>query len=411
METELKLPYAELYTLEYPQNLTGWKKTERYVKQAMYEMHPGFSEESLWDYRTVRKKNSRNIRVCVLDRNYYIEKRMEKNGVRFYTEDTDGSRIKLFERKRFDERGDRRKISPGLSALCAVILAAIIILFIYQIKTKETEPSVIEEKAEQVFAEEALNAFDVMNGFAEVIKEHEGKITEVSFSASDKAYLKFSVYGCTVYPLILGLQEVEKDVQISCENVIYSDGKENFELNAKLILPPVSQTISDEMKLLELQTRMAQSLKENGIKLISSSSDSGTGRLCFNLECNRKNLPGINEMLNKTCMDNNLFTALFSETYGKEKDKVLIRLEAIRLEKKQKIQDRNIKESLSSVFESEDKKTAAMEKAESIKDIPHIIENPHPLWKKIGIVQNEGKNIFYYRTEDGKIETSEVNYE
>ncbi len=163
----------------------------------------------------------------------------------------------------------------------------------------------------------------------------------------------------------------------------------------------------EEIELLGMQDRISQKLKKMNSGLSSASADSGSGRLSFEMECERKELSRINNAVNHICLENNLFTTAFSEGVLGGKNRFLIRAEFICLAKEQKLSDVQTEESLSKLFEYE--METEVRKSSAVKN--GIDAKAVKSWKKIGSVNQNGKTLYYYRTEDGKIETSEVNYE
>lgn len=407
MEEELKLPYAECYSLEYPQKEAGRKRLYDFVKKSLYELHPGFGEESLWDYKTVKKGNVKIIKAVVLDRTYYIERRVSNGSAVFYIKDDEGKKISFFKKTAFNEKGEKKdKRLLFLIILAAVLFTGVLAVVCFT-GMREKEPPAIEEPSLPPASEKALNAFDEINRISKIINKHEGKISGVSFSAADKAYLVFSVSGCGMYELVSELADTEAEAQVLCDNVVYIDGKENFELKVELRLPQINQRSADESELLGIQNKIIQRLKEEEAGLVSASSELSSGRLLFEMVCEGKKLSKINSLLNKICQENSLFTASFSETASGEKNSFFIKAEFISLSDLQNLSDSGEEECLSALFEYVSENTP--EKLTSRKGLSEtrIVKG----WKKIGAVKKDGKDFYYYRTPEGNIESSEVDYE
>lgn len=406
MEVELKLPYAECYSFEYPQKRSERKRLDDFVKKSLCELHPGFGEESLWDYRLIKAAKERRIISCVVQKDFYLEKRIADRSISFYVKDRDGRKIRMFERSLFNEKGEKKKGHIFILIMIFSLVFIISLTAIHFVRVNKKLP-VLEVEIPEPVIQDALNAFDTINRFSKIIHEMKGKITEVVFSAGDKACLIFPVTGCESYELVSKLLQAEPSAEIRCENIVYSDTKENFELDIKLPLPPVKQKRMEEIELLEMQDRISQRLKEMEAGLLSASADSTSGRLSFEMECEGKELSKINNALNSICLENNLFTGTFSERASGGKNKFLIKAEFICLEEGQKLSDIQTEEILSQLFEYE--REAEVNKSSDVKKATDI--RAIKGWKKIGSVNKDGKTLYYYRTEEGKIETSEVNYE
>ena len=84
MEAELKLPYAERYDIDYPSKKLSKKEMEEYVQSRLTELHPGFGEKSLWDYTVLKNGGQKTVLAAVLERDFYIEKRLSDRKTRFF---------------------------------------------------------------------------------------------------------------------------------------------------------------------------------------------------------------------------------------------------------------------------------------------------------------------------------------
>ena len=406
MEEELKLPYAECYSLEYPQKVSGRKGVDDFVKKSLYELHPGFGEESLWDYKTVRKGSKKIIKAVVLDKTHYIERRVRDGNLVFYIH-ADGKKLCFFRKRDFNEKGERKNKRLVYLIILAVVLFTGVIAAVCITGMKEKEIPVQEEPSLPPVSEKALNAFDEINRVSKIINEHEGKISSVSFRAADKARLVFSLSGCGMYELVKDLADDDGEAQVLCDNVVYTGGKENFELKVELRLPQVNQRPLNETELLETQNKISQRLKDEDSGLVTASLDSASGRLSFELVCEGEKLSKINKVMNQLCLENNLFTASFLETASGEKNRFLIKADFIKLSDLQKLSDSGEEEFLSKLFEHESKNLPV-----NIPSEKRVSENRSVKgWKKIGAVKKDGKDFYYYRTPEGKIESSEVDYE
>lgn len=413
LETELKLPYAEHYSFKSPQKIFGKEKLDRYVKEELGKVHPGFNEDSLWDYRLVNAGNVKVVEAFVMDKDFYIEKRLADENISFVFCTEEGRKLSFFEKKKFNERGDVKK--GKLLLLIILAASAVALIFVFALlsfagnKNKET---VIEIRDEIEVTEDALNIFDLLNTCASVIEAQGGKIRSVSFSAVSGGIYKFSVTGCEPFSLITSIEESERNAECSCSNVIYTDGKENFELEIKIPVSRIIQKIRGENELLGKQNRIVQKLSTEKVTLVSAGCDKGSGRMSFVMECERKSLKRINEKLNQICENENLFTVSFEESVSDTEDLFFIRIELIELDENQGVKSTSVTEKLSEVFERtvNKKQSYSIRLDEENKTEKETLEKARG-WKKIGSVNKAGRILYYYRTPDGKIETSEEIYE
>lgn len=408
MEIKLSPPYAECYSLEYPQK--NYRRISDYVEERLGEVHPGFSKESLWDFKVTKEGGIKTISASVMDCDYYMEKRLSQRKVRFYMAGNPARKVFLFESSRFDIKGGRKKKSKLFlyAIIPAVFFAGLMcFLMLNQKEEKHIETEVYE--IPQIKA--ALNVFDTADKYADAIKKSGGSIRLVSFSSFSEGNFKFFVTGCKPYSLVKDITEKAETVSCSCNSVSYSQGKESFELDIKVKLPAVLQKNCSELELLEIQNQMAEELGNHDVKLLSSQADEASGRIMFLIECPGSSLQTLNVMLEETVRKRNLFTAFLEEEKAAGKDLFTVKTELIVLEEKQEVESPETAESLSLVFEKEEKSIKAVKNAEKRKAEGEEGSRKPSGWKKIGSVKKKGREFYYYRTEDGKIEISEADYE
>lgn len=408
METELKLPYAEVYRIKIPRKE---KCTESFVYKELLKLHPGFSEESLWDYKPLcsRKSSEKEIIAVVLERDFYIEKRALENNISFYVKN-EAKKIRLFSKFKFIRNGERRKIRiiPFVAAVAAFL--SLIILSLLGVKNFK-KPIVIEETVIEVQTEKALNVLELINHCAKIIETHKGIIKQLSFNAfsANAGSLVFSVTDCEPYSLIKDLNQIENILECSCGSIVYNNEKENFEIKANIKFAGLIQKTTEEMELFELQNELIQMLKEINVIPILSNVEKGSRKISFKLEVKESELKIVNEKLDALFYERNLFITDFLEAKGSSSNLYIINFEVIELDKNQGIKNISEEEKLSEIFEKD--KTA--KKVENIiqKQTEHKENIDIKNYKKIGSIQKDGKQFFYYRNDEGKIILSEDNYE
>lgn len=408
MESELILPHAERYSIDYPEKRMTGKELKAYVQGRLGELHPGFGEKSLWDFTVIKAGEKRRLEAAVLERDFYIEKRLTDRKSRFYIIGEDGRKYFLFQTNKFDEKGDRKK---KRYLWMAVAVFVIILLFFSALRfgTQGREKEEPEETVVSETVEDAVNVFDTVNQYASIIEGEGGKIKSVSLSAEGKLQVSISVSGCEPYSLVSEMLSLENTAACECDNVAYEGGKENFELKAELRGSQIRQKIPAEIELLELQKYITETLKESGAQMITAGCDSSSGRLSFLLECGKEKLSEANKVMNAVCLSANLFPLSFSEVLGGNRKGVTVRCELICLDESQRIREGNEDERLSLIFDFEEKHAEKVP-SQNEKVAPVMKENSEG-WKKIGSEVMDGKVFYYYRTVEGKIEVSEENYE
>lgn len=405
MEIELTVPYAECYSFEYPKPKLRRRKLYEYVKRCLMEVHPGFNEESLWDFRVVHFENKKVVKAAVINRDFYLEKRLSDRKTVFFTKDSGKNNVELFKRCAFDEKGERRKHRGYLIILFAMFIS-ITGFVIYTVSRTRSRSEVIYETETEEEITDAVNVFDILNYFAQIIEKSGGKAKLVQFNAHPGGRVIFSLYGCEPYSLVCELEKDEKVFECICENVIYSGEEENFEVRIGINLPSVVPDAREERELLMLQNCITQKIREAELMIQASSLENASGSVTVQMECSEEELKKLNELLNYICLEKNLFLSGLSEMRSEGKPEVSVKAEFIALNEKQKVLSEGREEKLSDILFGKKKALSTEKKTlEAKKNLKR--ENI----RKIGMVQKEGKVLYYYRTEEGKIEISEVDYE
>ena len=408
LEIQLNLPEAETYTLGFPPEFRGGKKLYEYVKQFLVENHPGFSEESLWDYRCIKKDGEKTVFAVVLEKDFYLEKTLSEKHVLFYAADESGKRVRFFRKKDFDGRGERKKKSVVWPVVFILIAAAAAVLLTVEMKrdgkAEEEEPQITYEKQ----TEEAVDGFDLFHRCAKVIENHGGKVKLVSYNTSaDQWMLDFSLSGCEPYSLVQDIEKHEDVKSAFYKSVVYEGGEEIFEVFCRINEGIVMQENLNENQLLYLQDCIVKRILESRGSLVTTSTDAGSGRISFEIECEGRNLGAVNEKLQEICREENLFITSFLQGPSGAKGRFLTVIEVVKLEKSQKLKKIVSEEKLSKIFdrEKDTEKNEVFGKEKSVKKNTDEAEvkQLRTDGKKIGSVRKEGKSYVYYRSEDGKV--------
>lgn len=401
METELTVLHAEIYDIPTAEGLYG-KKLASYVREALERMHPGFNEESLWDYAKVCKGGKKAIKACVCDKGFYMEKRLEDGSVRFYIKTSDGRKARLFPPYKFSSDGSRRKgsvfVIPALLflALCAMLLS---FLFLKDGAKAETE----ERMEVEIETEKLPDIMYLMNEAAGVVNALGGKTDSVQFAGTGGGELVMSVSDCSAKELASALDAVKEISGTQCGEVDFKDGTERFVIRIYTVLPSFMQKEAEEAELLELMERMTGSLKEKGGLPLSALCDSRGGRIFLQMNVRREDLGKVNEALASSFREEKLFLLSFTESYTGEGEYAFISLEAVLTDEGYEDKAGGAEEKLSQIFPQ--KKIAVGEKKKGgvMKNIEPAGKAERGRYLKIGTVRKEGKLYGYYRTEEGKI--------
>lgn len=402
MPEKLQLPYAEIYTIQYTPT-KKIKNLDSYVQEQLAILHPGFSSESLWDYKTL-KGSKKVIKAVVLDRAYFIECRIKKTTRYFYIEENN-SRYKLFTRKHYTNTG-RRRINILLHTLLILVPVLIIAMLLMMFK-----PAKAEREVETVFHEEVpeiscvYNIFDVLNFTAEKVYEGKGVINSINYVFEGNEKISLLVNGIEPYDLVNQLIANENIGDCRCTNISYTGSTENYEIQVYLKTQQPTVEQKNNLELLELQKQLTGFLHENNVKILNSSINQDFCKVNTELITARNKAGDFHENLQKYLTDNNLFITSFFEQVD-QNNNCLIQFEVLHLSSEQKIVNAFENEYISKVLPEikiNKIETFAKQKNEEKKTSPASLQKV----TKIGSSIMDGKKIFYYRTEEGKLLTSE----
>ena len=402
MPEKLQLPYAEIYTIQ----LTPSKKSKNldsYVKEQLTILHPGFCSDSLWDYKKL--KGSKNvIKAVVLDRAYFIECRIKKATRYFYIEENN-FRYKFFTRKHYTNTG-RRKSNLFLHMFFLLMSILIILMLLIMIKPKK-----VEREIESVFNEEVpeisniYNVFDLLNFTAEKVYKGNGLINTINYVFDGNGKISLLVNGIEPYDLVNQLIANENIENCRCTNISYTGSTENYEIQVDLRAQQFSVDQKSNLELLELQKQLTGFLHENNTQILNSAINQDFCKVNTELIIARNETGNFHKSLKKYLADDNLFITSFLEQVD-QNNKCLIQFEVLQLSSEQKIESSFEDEYISKVLpeiKTNRKVTLEKKKTEEKKTKPVLSQK----LTKIGSAIQDGKKLFYYRTEEGKLLTSE----
>lgn len=406
MKEKLQLPFAEKYEIKYPQNCKK-RRLHEYIEKQLKGLHPGFSSDSLWDYVVITKGNEKIIKTVVLDKNYYIEKRIKNKKVDFYTEEKNKIFV-LFKSNKFSKTGKKKNSHLFLyTVLYCLVFCTIISLVLLSTKNDNKTEEIVEKNEEKEIPE-VCNILDIINFTAEKIYEEKGIVTSVSYSLEQNAKISFVINNCEPFVLINKILVNTQIQSCFCSNVTYKNSSESFEIQ---MVVPVNELLMDQkngLELLEKQKDIISEIKQENIQVLNSSINQDYCKESFTLCVNRNDLGKTNNILADILIENSLLLTSFNE-HTEENNLCIIEFEVALLSNKQSIKQIVENESLSKVMYVAPEikvskhintvKTGKKEIKEETKNIQRLT--------KIGSVVKNGNTIFYYRTEDGKIYTSE----
>ena len=401
METELTVVHAETYDIPLTQKLYG-KKLDLYVSEALGRMHPGFCEESLWDYEMVYEGGKKVIKACVCDKDFYMESRLENGGAKFYIKTSEGRKVRLFQPYKFSPDGRRRKGRVFL--IPALLLAVLCVLSVSFIFLKEDGKVPLEVPSEPALEKPVVpDIFCILNEASGVVYALGGKAESVNFTGSGGGEIVMSVRSCSARELSSGLEKIDGITGTVCGEVDYTGESESFDIHMYITLPPFVQRQAEESGLLDLMERMTTVVKENGGVPVSALCDSQGGRIFFQMNVKTDVLSKVNEALAAVLRKEKLFPLSFSENCTGESDFAFISLDAVLMEEGYEDTGKNEDEKLSLIFPR--KKTPVREnrKAELLPSVSSSEKAEAGRYLKIGTVRKDGKLYGYYRTEEGKI--------
>ncbi|MGN0750204.1 MAG: hypothetical protein ACI4LS_06925 [Treponema sp.] len=402
MPEKLQLPYAEIYTIQFTPSKKS-KNLDSYVKEQLGILHPGFCSDSLWDYKKL--KGSKNvIKAVVLDRAYFIECRIKKATRYFYIVENN-IRYKFFTRNHYTNIG-RRKTNISFYILLILVPVLVITMLLVMFKPEKTEKEV-----DTVFYEEvpeiscAYSFFDVLNFAAGKVYEGNGLINTINYVFDGNGKISLLVNGIEPYDLVNQLIANENIENCRCTNISYTGSTENYEIQIDLRAQQLSVDQKSNLELLELQKQLTGFLHENNTQILNSAINQDFCKVNTELIIARNETGNFHKSLKKYLADNNLFITSFLEQVD-QNNKCLIQFEVLQLSSEQKIENALEDEYISKVLpEIKISRNAALEKQKTKKKKTETV--PPRKLTKIGSAIQDGKKLFYYRTEEGKLLTSE----
>ncbi len=409
MKKELTLPYAEIYEIKFSQVIRSKSSLRKAVVLYLTENHPGFNEESLWDYAVIKKNRKQTVYAVVLERNYFIQEKSVQKNLKFFIHTKEGKVLYLFRHRDFTETGKRRKISVVfVTSLILLLLAVTGILAVHNgIKNRK---KIINEKLPEKEREEenpeikeAVNIFDLINNLSQIITKNGGRGEVVQMIVGNSLKITFSLYGCSPYEVIHEISLDSKIEKCSCSQVMYKDGREYFELEIEEVLPALKIRQTDIKDILYMQEKLFGELSEGALTVVSAGIDENDGRVTFSLTSSLNELKDANQTVNEVLYNNGFFLLKFTERPAGEKDLFFIDFDAVMLVPEQFISKSITEEALSVLFgfeaEQAEEEKANENTAKTLKDK----ELPYDSFEKIGTVKKDGKELVYYRTREGKI--------
>lgn len=402
MPEKLQLPYAEIYTIQFTPSKKS-KNLDSYVKEQLTILHPGFCSDSLWDYKKL--KGSKNvIKAVVLDRAYFIECRIKKATRYFYIVENN-IRYKFFTRNHYTNIG-RRKTNISFYILLILVPVLFITMLLGMFKPEKTEKevdTVFYEEVPEFFC--AYSFLDVLNFAAGKVYEGNGLINTINYIFEGTGKISLLVNGIEPYDLVNQLIVNENIENCKCTNISYTESTENYEIQVDLRAQQLSVDQKSNLELLELQKQLTGFLHENNTQIINSAINQDFCKVNTELIIARNETGNFHKSLKKYLADNNLFITSFLEQVD-QNNKCLIQFEVFQLSSEQKIESGFEDEYISKVLpEIKTNRNVALEKkkTEEKKTKPVLSQK----LTKIGSAIQDGKKLFYYRTEEGKLLTSE----
>lgn len=400
MKQELTLPYAEIYTVS---NSHSGVKTKEYIKKKLEKIHPGFTADTLWDFASINKKQ---IKVVVLDKEYFIQTRLNNPFSSFYIRN-ENKKITLFSFWTFTNTGKRRNFNI-IKILLTLLILILICLSIIKHKDATPLPQLTSSSIEaSIQIPNVMNSFDFLNFPARIIYENSGTVTNINYIYDQKGKLSITVKGMQPYSLIEKLSSADYIEECICSNIIFSNSIENFEI--QILSKPLTLFISQKtnLELLELQKDFINSLFENNIPIINSSINQDLCKVSINIKADRNDVENLHYILSNLLFKGHFFLTDFLE-YMNDDNSCFIQIGFIKLDDEQIIENVFTQDYLSRilpVIQNEIQVTKQNTVTKTEKNIT-TNKNEHN-YRKIGSAIKDGKKLFYYRTEEEKIFISE----
>jgi len=294
MKYQLSIENSEIY-----RNLPRYPFHKRYknVRNDLMQLHPGFTDESIWDFQADKK----GITACVISRDFYEEKRIFHPLCRFVAMEEGKKRrkkeIEFFKWAGYTRDGKRRKRKGIAITLIAVLLCVLSagLLFAHKKiggKTEETKPLVLEtEETPRVI--QGLSS--LLEKCVSVINKWGGQLVYLESSRCSSTDLgntvcRFGVYGGNVSACVQELNSIENMETASAENLNWNNGSWEYTLNCIF-----SESFGGEIPVsansdyLDCFSKGETCVLEKGGKLISSVIDEGNNLVLFDFIVNQEN--------------------------------------------------------------------------------------------------------------------------
>lgn len=282
----------------------------------------------------------------------------------------------------------------------------IILMLLIMIKPKK-----VEREIESVFNEEVpeisniYNVFDLLNFTAEKVYKGNGLINTINYVFDGNGKISLLVNGIEPYYLVNQLMTSDNIENCQCTNISYIGSTENYEIQIDLKTQQLSINQKNNLELLELQKQLIVFIHENNTQILNSAINQDFCKVNTELIIARNETGNFHKSLKKYLADNNLFITSFLEQVD-QNNKCLIQFEVLQLSSEQKIESSFEDEYISKVLpEIKISRNAALEKQKTKKKKTETV--PPRKLTKIGSAIQDGKKLFYYRTEEGKLLTSE----
>lgn len=419
MKIELTDEISETYF--FPRKLNLLKRFlnyDTYVKNELMAYHPGFSTESVWDY----KKANDGFLVCVLDRELYEEKRL-LNPFCMFVKTENGKEQKLFSSLKFMRNGKKRKLKSMvtgfvLSLAITVILVPLVLSgcgFLAD-ESYVNEPAVIPDLTET--DTEKTKEYDPMLSEAsrvlESLSEIECSISRISCIGnreSTEEKLLVWVTGTNVKDAISKVSLCKNVETVFVEEISYNGDECDFCLEIKFNSKSLFIPASDKILLNSAEIHnffslaVTDQVSVGDVKLKNAHLDDINGEVIFECEVSERGLEFIFENLSRSLWESHFQTQkeklvitsflMNEESQINGKSSFFVELTVSYLE---------LIEEIPSLFISNFKKINWKWK-NPIKDkTDHLnIADSKPESLEIGRIQKGENYIIYYRTPEGKI--------
>lgn len=288
MKYQLSIENSEIY-----RNLPLYPFHKRYknVRNDLMQLHPGFTDESIWDFQADKK----GITACVISRDFYEEKRIFHPLCRFVAMEEGKKRrmkeIEFFKWPGYTKDGKRRK-RKGI--IIAVIIAGICAATaFFSILRKGSLENTVTENPSVYEPENLVINMPGLSSLTEecitVINKWGGQISFLESSRSGDAICRFGVFGGNVSACVQELESLETMEKVSCENLTWVSGKWEYIISCFFSGTPYERD-PDIWKsdFLSCFSKGEACIKETGSKLSSSYIDEGNNLVFFSFMTDEK---------------------------------------------------------------------------------------------------------------------------